>query len=632
MQDARKTKKQLLAELNTLRQRISLLESFAIKNSHRENLLPQGEPNYQELVQNASSIILIMDTEGKVVFLNRFGQDFFGYADKEIVGRNVVGTIVPHTDSTGHDLAAMIHDIGRNPEKYMNNENENIRRTGERVWIAWTNKAIYNEHDTIASILCIGNDITAHKRMEEEKARSEDMLRTKITELSITNEISEVLLSTRELNDILHIILIGVTAHQALGFDRALLFLLNAENNTLEGAVASGPCSDQECAEARKTLLQECQTLQDLLRSSQVEFAIQDEPINKRVKKTRFSLSEPESIFAQAVYKKQSYNVSHGTCDVLVDRSLINLLGSDTFALVPLIYRERAIGVLIADNILSKKPIDGEDMACLKVFANHASLAIENSRLVQNLEEKIEEHSLAYKELKINRDKLLRYERLSAIGEVSAQMAHELRNPLTAIGGFARRLLKNGHAQELNRSYVDIIVKEIDHLETVLNDMLGFVNPQIPHFSRVNLNTLIQRVHTIFAPDIKEQNVIFEENLQQNLPRFWGDEDQLERVFINIIKNALEAIRGGGIITASTKADQQLVWAEIADTGTGIPDDAMTRIFDPFYTNKTSGTGLGLTLSLQIVSSHGGTIEVRKAEPNGTVFIVKLPLKGQAVH
>src|SRR4030065_2967154 len=131
-----------------------------------KSLLEGNEAKYRELVQNANSIILKMDPKGKVTFFNEFAQRFFGYTEEEMLGCCVVGTILPETESSGRDLDFMIKDIGIHPEKYINNENENIGRNGERVWVAWTNKAIRDENGKVIETLCIGNDITENRQLE----------------------------------------------------------------------------------------------------------------------------------------------------------------------------------------------------------------------------------------------------------------------------------------------------------------------------------------------------------------------------------------------------------------------------------------------------------------------------------
>jgi PAS domain S-box-containing protein len=144
---------------------------FADVTEHRraEEALRESEVRYRELVENANSIILRMDKMGTVTFMNEFAQQFFGYHVDEIVGRSVIGSIVPESDSSGRDLRAMIHDIGLHPERYAANENENMKRDGTRVWISWTNKPMTDSSGMVNEILCVGNDATARKLAEEEK-------------------------------------------------------------------------------------------------------------------------------------------------------------------------------------------------------------------------------------------------------------------------------------------------------------------------------------------------------------------------------------------------------------------------------------------------------------------------------
>ena len=149
-----------------------------------EEALRKNEAKYRELVENANSIILRRDSEGRITFFNEFAQRFFGFREEEILGRNVVGTIVPEKESSGRDLAQMIRDISRHPERYATNENENVLRNGERVWVAWTNKPILDPDGKLAEILCIGNDITERKRAEERLAESEVKYRTLVEGMS----------------------------------------------------------------------------------------------------------------------------------------------------------------------------------------------------------------------------------------------------------------------------------------------------------------------------------------------------------------------------------------------------------------------------------------------------------------
>jgi PAS domain S-box-containing protein len=154
----------------------ALLHQEISQRQEAENLLQQSETKYRDLVENSASIILEMDTEANVTFLNRYGQEFFGYTEEEIIGHNVVGTIVPPIDSSGEDVAFRIAEVVQHPELYENNENENMKSTGERVWIAWTNKGIYDKNGILRQIHCIGIDRTAQVKIaatQQEKAKEE---------------------------------------------------------------------------------------------------------------------------------------------------------------------------------------------------------------------------------------------------------------------------------------------------------------------------------------------------------------------------------------------------------------------------------------------------------------------------
>ena len=143
------------------------------KRKQTEDILQKSEKKYRELVQNTNVIILRMDINGRITFFNEFAQKFFGYTKDKILGKNVVGTIVPKMDTSYCDLETMIKDIIQNPDLYTINENENIRRNGERVWILWTNKGTIDKDGHISEILCIGNDITERKKVEEALRKSQ---------------------------------------------------------------------------------------------------------------------------------------------------------------------------------------------------------------------------------------------------------------------------------------------------------------------------------------------------------------------------------------------------------------------------------------------------------------------------
>ncbi len=165
----------------------------------REEALQESESNYRELVQSANSIVLRWDLDGRVTFINKFGEEFFGYPQEEILGRTVLETIVPEAESTGRDLYLMIEGIVKDPDKYASNENENVKKNGERVWVSWSNRAIFNKEEQASEILSIGMDVTSRKTAELElenyRTNLEDLVEERTAELKTTQ--AELLIAER---------------------------------------------------------------------------------------------------------------------------------------------------------------------------------------------------------------------------------------------------------------------------------------------------------------------------------------------------------------------------------------------------------------------------------------------------
>ncbi|VUT26017.1 MAG: Bacterioopsin transcriptional activator [Candidatus Methanolliviera sp. GoM_oil] len=155
-------------ELPWIAERVRQGWEKTIEQKRAEEDLRESNKRYYELIENVDSIIMRMDPEGKITFFNRFAEELFGYTRDEIVGQNAVGTIISEIESNGKDLREMILDIGRNPERYKKNVNENVTKNGERIWISWTNKPVFDEEGRVVEILCVGNDITEIREAENE--------------------------------------------------------------------------------------------------------------------------------------------------------------------------------------------------------------------------------------------------------------------------------------------------------------------------------------------------------------------------------------------------------------------------------------------------------------------------------
>jgi two-component system, NtrC family, sensor histidine kinase HydH len=230
-------------------------------------------------------------------------------------------------------------------------------------------------------------------------------------------------------------------------------------------------------------------------------------------------------------------------------------------------------------------------------------------------------------ELRQSHEHLLRSERFAAVGEAAAYVSHEIKNPLMVIGGFARQLERNPEVPQTAGVKLRIISEEVRRLENFLGELRDFTRPAAPAKIDGNLNDLVQEVATMMQDTAKEMNIQLTTKLAGNLPVVSFDPNQMKQVVINLVKNAMEAIDGGGVITLTTNFYDAQVNLSVQDSGKGIDPEIIPDIFNPFFTTKKTGTGLGLAVINKIVEDHHGTINVKSTKGQGTVFTIHLPCR-----
>lgn len=227
---------------------------------------------------------------------------------------------------------------------------------------------------------------------------------------------------------------------------------------------------------------------------------------------------------------------------------------------------------------------------------------------------------------------LARSSRLALIGEIAAGMAHEIRNPLTVIRGFAQ-LLKGRTGKEVT-DYAEFIVEETDRVNRLLEDFLLLARPMRPAFKQLNLAGLLQAVCKLLDSRAREAGVRLQVRMNQPLPPVMGDAEQLRQVFVKVIINAIQATPAGGVVTvtANKSTDQRYLEIAVTDTGVGIPPELADRIFDPFFTTREDGTGLGLAIANRVVHDHRGELRIESQPNRGTVLTVRLPIRTKGVR
>ncbi|HEX6436629.1 MAG TPA: ATP-binding protein [Candidatus Binatia bacterium] len=287
---------------------------------------------------------------------------------------------------------------------------------------------------------------------------------------------------------------------------------------------------------------------------------------------------------------------------------------------IPIMSKEKLIGALNLGYKPGKEIYSNEDLELLSTLANQAAVAIENARLYQNLKQ--------------SQDTLRRADRLSSLGLLTAGLAHEIRNPLVAIRTFTQLLPERYEDAEFRNGFQSLALKEVDRICGLITDLLSFARPSKPNVAQEDMNNVIEGIARILDTQAKEKSVELVRHFAPNLPKVWIDREQMKQVFMNLIFNGIQAMNDGGTITISTRiftsdAIEQapsFVQVEVRDTGVGIPNENLEHIFDPFFTSKDEGSGLGLSISHQIVQEHGGYVTVESKVGKGTSFLVNIPI------
>ncbi|WP_050182692.1 EAL domain-containing protein [Domibacillus robiginosus] len=217
---------------------------------------------------------------------------------------------------------------------------------------------------------------------------------------------------------------------------------------------------------------------------------------------------------------------------------------------------------------------------------------------------------------------LLKSEKLTVVGELAAGVAHEIRNPLTSIKGFVQ-LLQQGMIKE---EFFSVIMEEFDRVEDIIKEFLTLAKPQEIQLRKINIHKVLQDVETLLRSEAHLQNVQILHVIEQTIPSFMCDPNQIKQVFINLIKNSIEAMPDGGIVKVQSSIEDSTVLIKVMDNGIGIKEDRIHKLGEPFFSNKEKGTGLGLMLCFRIIRQHKGTILFKSRENEGTTVEVRLPL------
>ncbi len=299
---------------------------------------------------------------------------------------------------------------------------------------------------------------------------------------------------------------------------------------------------------------------------------------------------------------------------------------------VPLRARGRTVGAVYVDNSLVTAAFDNSDLELLAMIGNQAALAIDNARLLeesqhyaQQLEQEVDKHKRTAHELKEMQEQAMRQQRLAVLGELAGGIGHELRNPLGVISNAVYFLnLTLSEADETTKEYLGMIGTRVQESEKIVSDLLSLSRTRAVERTETAVAALVKdALERIPVPD----NVTVQRHIPAGISPAFVDSGQIRQVLVNLILNAYQAMPEGGELTiAGTERDGNVIIA-VTDSGPGISEEVQAKIFEPLFTTKSKGTGLGLAVSQNLVAVNAGYIEVASMPERGARFRVVLPTK-----
>ena len=296
----------------------------------------------------------------------------------------------------------------------------------------------------------------------------------------------------------------------------------------------------------------------------------------------------------------------------------------------PLHSKDRYYGLLMAARMTGRDPFNKSDLRHATILGSQISQAIANAKLYGELEAKIKELYDAYHELESTQSQLMHAEKMVAVGQMAAGIAHELNNPLTVVIGYTELLLESGQLPEGLKRDLEKVHHESVRCREIIKNLLLFARRQEPDIQDVNINELIDNVLDLLYHELVSDNINVVKEYTPQSTTVKGDANQLQQVLFNVLINAQQAMAGMSEkkININTSIVDGFVRAAITDNGCGITTDNISKIFDPFFTTKdpNNGTGLGLSISYGIVKQHNGRLYAQSEAGSGTSLIMELPL------
>ena len=483
----------------------------------------------------------------------------------------------------------------------------------------------------IASRMSEYYNIIELNKINEELSRANEKNTKNMNRLSALYDISNILLERSKTEDILFILLTIATIGDVFAFNRAFAFLYDKEFNVFRGRMCIAPKDIHDAGNIwnRMKDMDKYALREKLMLSFERSDLEGSWDLNQKFLNTVIPNNEQCQLFSYVFNNKETINVKSVNDNWAEQiRNYTDIFGNNPFAIIPIMDSNNCVGMIVVDNIYNNVPITDDDLDYLKMFGRQAAVALEYSYLYNEIEK-------SRNDLKAAQKSLLDIKSLAIIGEMSSSMAHNLRNFIVPISGFANRLVKVSSGEKTSE-YAKIIVEEIGKLENYIQKNLSFAKSINLVPETVKIDDMVKYIGVLAKEYIKKSGKKIKfyvvKTSKEDTVRW--DYNRMNDVIINLIINAIDAIEDENdaiisVIFADNSYRESIIDIIVENTNSYIEEDIIKKLFTPFFTTKSHGVGIGLAVSKRVVEAHGGSITVKSANESfkSTAFFIAMPVE-----
>lgn len=453
-------------------------------------------------------------------------------------------------------------------------------------------------------------------------------LDSKNLEIQFLHEIVSVLQTSLELDEVLSVALTAITAGKGFGMNRAFLLLTDKNRTHLKGYLGVGPKDYQEAWDIWEEISKADLSLREMaMQFHQTKLSAEKTKFHDILERLSFPMSDEGHILVRSLNERRAILVRDAAHHPEVDPFLAETVGVDTFLILPLISRNRRIGVILADNFITRKPITPQDMSFMETLTFPVAFAIERASLYEHLHEDLEKLTAANAKLHEQQKLIVRMEKLALLGKITSSIAHSIRNPLTVIGGFARSLLKNISAYDPKREPLENIVQKSKQLEDVLSEVLGYADSVFPAMAQWDVNQMAETISRELIRKTEGSGITISLDLAPDLPIVYLDYRQIAYCIKKILSISLKAMQPAGEIYLGTRLANDCIVVEIRDTVCHLEREAHEAFLDPGMTGSEDDWDMELSFCRVILENYAKSFTVERCAGQGKRYLLELSLQ-----